>query len=202
MKKIYFSFLCMYSLQVMAFDTWWHAECTRKAMVANGFSGDARLATQVSNYITDFIKPGTFSITEEEFGVIPMTNFPFSKGEGNIVNIGTAGGQTKPSSGFTFRFIQKHTAKIINALVTGKDPHIQETFRHRRFNLYDSVLLHILQKKKMGGDKIFADLFKKNPPQRILRFLDNETNASEELKIMKSVSSGIFLPVVIKELMR
>ena len=156
----------------------------------------------IKNYIADFIKPGTFSITEEEFGVIPMTNFPFSKGEGNIVNIGTAGGHTKPSSGFTFRFIQKHTAKIINALVTGKDPHIQETFRHRRFNLYDSVLLHILQKKKMGGDKIFADLFKKNPPQRILRFLDNETNASEELKIMKSVSSGIFLPVVIKELMR
>ena len=39
----------------MAFDTWWHAECTRKAMVANGFSGDARLATQVSNYFTDFM---------------------------------------------------------------------------------------------------------------------------------------------------
>ncbi len=37
-----------------AFDTWWHAECTRKAMVANGFSPDARLAAQVSNYITDF----------------------------------------------------------------------------------------------------------------------------------------------------
>jgi hypothetical protein len=37
-----------------AFDTWWHAECTRKAMVANGFSADARLATQVSNYLTDF----------------------------------------------------------------------------------------------------------------------------------------------------
>ena len=37
----------------MAFDTWWHAECTRKAMVANGFSNDARLATQVSNYLTD-----------------------------------------------------------------------------------------------------------------------------------------------------
>src|SRR5688500_1327446 len=38
----------------MAFDTWWHAECTRKAMVANGFSADARLATQFSNYLTDF----------------------------------------------------------------------------------------------------------------------------------------------------
>lgn len=41
-------------IPLMSFDTWWHAECTRKAMVANGFSGDARLATQVSNYLTDF----------------------------------------------------------------------------------------------------------------------------------------------------
>ncbi len=55
MKKIILFFLCMYSIQATAFDTWWHAECTRKAMVANGFSGDARLATQVSNYITDFM---------------------------------------------------------------------------------------------------------------------------------------------------
>ncbi len=38
-----------------AFDTWWHAESTRVAMTQNGFSADARLATQVSNYFTDFI---------------------------------------------------------------------------------------------------------------------------------------------------
>lgn len=54
MKKIFLLACCSFTLNAMAFDTWWHAECTRKAMVANGFSGDARLATQVSNYITDF----------------------------------------------------------------------------------------------------------------------------------------------------
>jgi hypothetical protein len=47
--------LQLFSFQSFAFDTWWHAECTRKAMVANGFSADARLATQVSNYLTDFL---------------------------------------------------------------------------------------------------------------------------------------------------
>jgi hypothetical protein len=46
-------FFSVISLQAFAFDTWWHAECTRKAMVANGFSADARLATQFSNYLTD-----------------------------------------------------------------------------------------------------------------------------------------------------
>ncbi len=54
MKKIILLAGVFISCKTFAFDTWWHAECTRKAMVANGFSGDARLATQVSNYITDF----------------------------------------------------------------------------------------------------------------------------------------------------
>ncbi len=40
-----------------AFDTWWHAECTRKAMEANGFNADSRLVTQFENYLTD-VFPG------------------------------------------------------------------------------------------------------------------------------------------------
>lgn len=55
MKKILLLTAIFISCKTFAFDTWWHAECTRKAMVANGFSGDARLATQVSNYIADFM---------------------------------------------------------------------------------------------------------------------------------------------------
>jgi hypothetical protein len=38
----------------LAFDTWWHAEATRHGVATNGFSADARLATQVTNYLTDF----------------------------------------------------------------------------------------------------------------------------------------------------
>jgi hypothetical protein len=37
-----------------AFDTWWHEEATRHGVVANGFGPDARLAAQVTNYLTDF----------------------------------------------------------------------------------------------------------------------------------------------------
>lgn len=44
-----------------AFDTWWHADATRIAMQANGFSSDARLVVQVENYLTDF-----FSVVDLE----------------------------------------------------------------------------------------------------------------------------------------
>jgi lycopene beta-cyclase len=156
----------------------------------------------LKDYIKNYLKVDDYTIKEEEFGIIPMTNFPFSKGEGKIVNMGTAGGQTKASSGFTFRFIQKHADAVIKALAEGRDPHIDTEFMQKRFAVYDNTLLNILHHKKLGGDQIFAALFKKNPPQRVLRFLDNETNLSEELKLMSTVPTGVFLPAALHELFR
>ena len=147
-----------------------------------------------------FLNINKYKILHAEFGVIPMTNYKFSKGENRIINIGTAGGDTKASSGYTFQFIQKHTAKIIDALLHEKNPLLTKSFFEKRFNLYDSILLNVLQHKKMSGDKIFAQLFKNNSVQSILKFLDNETTLKEELKIMNSVSLKTFLPAAIKEI--
>ncbi len=155
----------------------------------------------LKQYIKEYLRLNNYRVAEEEFGVIPMTNKPFPKNEERIINIGTAGGQTKPSSGFTFQFIQKQSDAIIKSLMNNEELHdIFST--DRRFRFYDSTLLNILYHKKSGGDKIFADLFSKNPPQRILRFLDNETNYSEELKIMRSVPLRVFLPAAIQELLK
>ena len=154
----------------------------------------------LENYIHETLNVKKYTIAHVEFGIIPMTNHHFSKGEGRIINIGTAGGQTKGSSGYTFQFIQKHSDKIIDGLVQGKDPlHIQSFFE-KRFHFYDSILLNVLQNKKLKGAKIFAQLFKKNSAQTILKFLDNETTFKEELKIMNSVSLSAFLPAMLKEM--
>ena len=154
----------------------------------------------LKDYIHSVLSIKTYTITHAESGVIPMTNYNFPKGEGRLVNIGTAGGQTKASSGYTFRFIQKHSENIISALVQEKDPLRTHSVFDKRFHVYDGILLNVLQSKKMGGDKIFAQLFKKNPPQTILKFLDNETTFMEELKIMNSVSLSTFLPATIKQI--
>ena len=155
----------------------------------------------LQDYIQSFLNIKKYTITHTEFGVIPMTNYAFSKGENNVINIGTAGSETKASSGYTFQFIQKNTAKIIDALTSNKHPLLKENVFAKRFNLYDSILLNVLANKKMNGDKLFAQLFKNNSPQTILKFLDNETNLAEELKIMKSVSLKTFLPAAIKEML-
>jgi lycopene beta-cyclase len=154
----------------------------------------------LENYIGSILNIKKYAVAHIESGAIPMTNYHFSKGEKRIINIGIAGGQTKASSGYTFQFIQKHSEKIIDALVNDNDPLLTQTLSEKRFLLYDSILLNVLYHKKMYGDKLFAQLFRKNTPQAIFKFLDNETSLKEELKIMNSVSLKTFLPAAIKEI--
>lgn len=151
-------------------------------------------------YISQYITTQPYTVTEEEFGLIPMTDHQFTRSDGRIIFTGTAGGQTKASSGFTFQFIQKQTAGIVKALAGGRPPLPGAALLSKRFHLYDGILLHIISTGKMPGDAIFTRLFKKMPPATILRFLDNETSLLQELGIMASMPTGIFLPVAIRKI--
>ena len=153
-------------------------------------------------YISSYLHITDYTIIHEEFGVIPMTNMQFPSQEGRIIYTGIAGGQAKGSSGYVFQFIQKKAAQIIESLVTGNQLSLPVTWTDKKFHLYDSVLLNVLYNRKMNGDEIFSRIFQKNPPRRVLRFLDNESNLCEDLQIMRSVPSGIFLPAALQELIR
>lgn len=150
------------------------------------------------SYIADELKISSYTILEKEFGVIPMTNFKFPSGQNNIINIGTAGGQTKGSSGYTFSFIQKHSRAIVDALLRTGKPFIEQP--SKRFNFYDSVLLKVLSDGSVPGKKVFTALFKNNPVQSVLKFLDNETSISEELKIISSLPTLPFLKAGIQRM--
>ncbi len=154
----------------------------------------------LKEYMQQFLQLHNYTILEEEFGVIPMTNKRFITHDSRIINIGTAGGQTKSSSGYTFRFIQKHTQNLIELIVNNKPPVLNSSLNKKKFSLYDSVLLNVLHNNKMRGDEIFAAIFKKNPPQRVLQFLDNETSLFQDLKILAGVPTSVFLPATVKEI--
>ena len=177
----------------------------RKALVEYTFFNEDILQANeydslIKAYLINYWKLTNYIITETELGVIPMTNFNFSSGKGKIINIGTAGGWTKPSSGFTFQFIQKNTAAMVAALRKGKSPRIKKTLWEKRFLIYDATLLNVLQRNKMEGRTIFSKLFEKLPPQTILRFLDDETTLKEEIQILRTMPTNIFLPAALQEI--
>ncbi len=154
----------------------------------------------LSDYLEKYFPGIGFTIEEEEAGVIPMTDHRFPASEGRIIPIGTAGGQTKASTGYTFSFIQKHSEDIVDALLQTAKPYIKEKKGSRRFRFYDSTLLEILQYNKVPGHIVFEKLFLKNSPQKIFRFLDNQTSLPEEIGLLLSLPVVPFLKAGLKQL--
>jgi lycopene beta-cyclase len=155
----------------------------------------------IDNYIQKTYGAVVYSISHQEFGKIPMTNFSFSSGAGNIINMGVAGGQVKGSSGYAFHFIQEKTKAIVADVAVGKNPLRTPSFSQKKFGLYDAVLLRVLQDKKLDGATIFTQIFSTNPPDRVFRFLNNESSLLDDLHIMASVPTRIFLPAALYALL-
>ena len=126
-----------------------------------------------------------YVIEEREKGNIPMTCFPFDKFNSNsLLHIGTAGGWTKASTGFTFMNTIRNINSLIIFLKTKKK---LNSFKIKnRFKFYDLLFLDVLTRYNSEGSKLFSRMFDKNPPLRIFRFLDGKTSLSEEIKIMAS----------------
>ncbi|WP_299013697.1 lycopene cyclase family protein [uncultured Polaribacter sp.] len=140
-----------------------------------------------------------YKIIEKEDGIIPMTSYKFWKSNSkNIVNIGTAGGWSKASTGFTFRNTTKKTAVLLDFLK--RDKPLNTFHKRNKFWFYDLLMLDVLSKENYLGASLFSRLFKRNKTQQILKFLDDETSFLEDLKIMATMPTSKFLSAFFKRL--
>lgn len=156
----------------------------------------------LKKYIEKKLGITNYIVIEKEFGVIPMTDHNFPEGDGRIIYLGTAGGKTKPSSGYTFTFIQKHVNELILKLQNECNPIIKVSNIKKRFIWYDRVLLHILFHRKVEGARIFHLLFKRNSISRLFSFLDNESTINQELIILNTLPQWPFMKAGWKELFK
>jgi lycopene beta-cyclase len=142
-----------------------------------------------------------YTIEETEKGSIPMTSFDFGKNNTrNILNIGTAGGWTKASTGYTFMNTTKKTADLI--IFLKKQDDLSTFNRKTKFWLYDLVLLDVLSQYNHLGAALFTRLFKKVKTQNILKFLDEETTILEDFQVILSMPTGLFTRVLLRRIFR
>ena len=146
----------------------------------------------------------SYEILEKEKGIIPMTCYPFEKqNDSRVLFIGTAGGWTKASSGYTFKNIINKTELLINFLKKEND--LTKFNLKSRFNFYDLILIDVLYNYNHLGDKIFSSLFRNNKPNKVFKFLDEKTTFLDELKIMYSFPWSIkilFIKALFKNLFK
>jgi lycopene beta-cyclase len=154
---------------------------------------------EIKKFIKEDLKIEDYEITFEEKGCIPMTTqINTESGSDKIIPIGTLAGCSKPSTGYTFYDIQKHSQQIINKLAREESTSAFSWKRKFRFTFYDNILLNIAVKWPHAMPGIFSELFGKNSAASILKFLNEETSLLEEIRILSRLSYPIFIKSLIR----
>jgi lycopene beta-cyclase len=154
----------------------------------------------LNDYLAKHYPDCVYTIEHEEIGAIPMTHQSFSNFEAPIFSIGALGMAIKASTGYAFQFIQQQCKNIVVQLEQGAT--IQTNVHNTRHRFYDAVLLHVLFYHKMEGSEIFKRIFAKNKAATVFKFLSNTSNLLEDIQIMRSLPTRIFLPAALAVLCR
>lgn len=156
--------------------------------------------SMLGQYVDKVLKIKDFETEETEFGIIPMTDFPFEKySAGKHIRIGTAGGWVKPSSGYSFKNCERNSQQLVENLKAGRAANTG--LFSSKFQFYDSVFLGVLLAQNGLGPSLFNRMYAKNDIQKIFAFLDNETTLAEDLSIISSFPKGPFLSSLLAKIL-
>ncbi|MEX1062477.1 MAG: lycopene cyclase family protein [Balneolaceae bacterium] len=162
--------------------------------------GEDTYDTAIQNYLDDRfnLRDGDYTVLRRELGEIAMEDRKMpGYYNGRTINIGTVGGLAKPSTGYAFTRIQRHSRQIVDALTCNKPPEPYSGSGYR-FRVYDTMLLYLLRNDIENSRKIFRILFTKNRIDRIFRFLGERTNFLQELIIFSKMPWVPFLKSIFK----
>ena len=152
--------------------------------------------------INDFLKTlptGGYEVIEEEEGKIPMTCYRFDLiNNSSLLHIGTAGGWTKPSTGYTFQRINEKSKELVDFLKKNKP--LSHFGKRGRFWFYDLLFIDVLAKDNAHGADLFKRMFQKNSPETIFQFLDEKSSIVQEFQIMRSFNVRQFVKALWKRL--
>ena len=144
---------------------------------------------QLNNYIKNNLGIKNYKINFTEKGAIPLF-YPSFKNDDKNIKIGSAGGMTRLSTGYTFLNIQEHSKYIAKNIDRIKKV---KTFNlGKKYHFLDKVFLRVLEKHPEKMPKIFSDMFKTSS-NTVIKFLSNKSNIFEDISIISKMPKLIFI---------
>ena len=144
---------------------------------------------QLENYIKNNLGIKNYKINFTEKGAIPLF-YPFFKNENQMINIGSAGGMTRLSTGYTFLNIQEHSRYIAKNF--DKIEKIKTFNLGKKYQFLDKIFLRVLEKYPEKMPKIFSEMFKA-PPDTVIKFLSNKSSIFQDINIISKMPTFIFI---------
>jgi lycopene beta-cyclase len=157
---------------------------------------------KIAIYIKEVLHITEFEVIDQEYGVIPMTDHHFQRFDGNMINIGSAGGDTRAATGYTFSNVQITVGHILTCWKANGTPFFRKEAIGKKHQLYDATLLQVLDGGTYKGHQIFEDLFTGTKAETVFAFLDAKSSLFEELNLISSLKPIPFLKAMISVLLR
>ncbi len=149
---------------------------------------------QLKDYIENNLNLKDYRITYKEMGAIPLF-YPTNNWEPNRINIGTAGGMTRLSTGYTFLNIQEHSSYIRKNIENISKTKIFEI--SKKYQYLDKIFLRVLEKHPEKMSHIFFKMFNTSS-KTVIKFLSNKSKLLEDLLIISKMPKWIFIKSLLK----
>ena len=180
-NDVHFFYTLPFSKNTALIETTWLSDLENQSLM--------NYDLQLENYIKNNLGIKNYKINFIEKGAIPLFYSDF-KNDGKTINIGSAGGMTRLSTGYTFLNIQEHSKYIVKNIDT-----IGKTKAYnigRKYQLLDKIFLKVLENHPEKMPNIFFNMFKTSSNTAI-KFLSNKSNVFEDINIISKMPKLIFM---------
>ena len=171
----------------------------KEALVENVYLSEAEVTPgEIRAEALEYLR-GEYGLGEEEYrvlkeesGYIPMTDyrFPRSRGTG-VYGVGMIGGETRPSTGYTFLRIQRYCDRLAESLVRGDGP--PNRSEARRYEALDGLFLRLMQERPELCPELYMRMFEGVPPEAMVRFLTERSSPLDEARLIRALPKRPFL---------
>jgi lycopene beta-cyclase len=148
---------------------------------------------QLENYIKNNLGIKNYKINFKEKGAIPLFYPSFNNNK--TIKIGSAGGMTRLSTGYTFLNIQEHSKYIVENI--DKIEKIRMYNLGKKYLFLDQIFLRVLKNYPEKMPKIFFEMFKASS-NSVIKFLSNKSNIFEDIDIIRRMPKLIFMKALFR----
>jgi lycopene beta-cyclase len=126
-----------------------------------------------------------YEVLYREQGALPMGGARLGKPTAEVHAIGIRGGRLKPSSGYGFVRIQRHSAAIARAIAEGAA--LPADAEPAIYRYLDSLFVAALSRSPGSAEALFLGLFERAEPDKLVRFLSERSSVGEALRVALSL---------------
>ena len=144
---------------------------------------------QIDNYLSNHLNLREYKINYKEQGAIPLFRQE-NKKNARQINIGSVGGMTRLSTGYTFLNIQEHSKYIRENIENIEKIKLFQI--NKKYEFLDKVFLKVLKNDSSKMGNIFYKMFE-CAPSTIINFLSNKSNFKEDLAVISKMPKWLFL---------